>query len=94
MFTLSLSILPRSNDEVAPDMVPVVTLDDDLAVVLNLGPFETPHVALLEIDAQGYDFRVLVGAAALVAAQSLDVILFEFSPKLARAAGSAPAESP
>ena len=82
------------NDAVAPERVPVVTLDADLKVALELGDLsEMPHVALLEVDAQGYDFRVLQGAKALVAAQSLDVILLEFSPKLMRAAGSSPAEA-
>jgi len=53
--------------------VPVTTLDDEVA------HREWGRIDLLKIDAEGYDLRVLRGAHALLAAQDIGVLQFEYN---------------
>jgi FkbM family methyltransferase len=60
--------------------VPMVRLDDVVA----------EHVDLLKIDAQGHDFRVLLGAETLIREHGVDIIHVEFAPRLLESAQSDP----
>lgn len=53
--------------------VPITTLDDEIA------HREWGRIDLLKIDAEGYDLRVLRGAHALLAAQDIGVLQFEYN---------------
>jgi hypothetical protein len=37
------------------------------------------HIDLLKIDAEGFDLHVIEGAAGLLAAQAIDVVMFEYA---------------
>ena len=56
--------------------VPVRTLDSFFEASTR------PHVTLLKIDAQGYDYRVLKGAAKLLSRGHIERLVFEFTPDM------------
>ncbi len=53
--------------------VPVVALDD------YCREHHIPHIDLLKIDAEGYDFNVLSGAQSLLASHAVEVLQFEYN---------------
>lgn len=63
----------QGEPEVAREQVPLTTLDR-YAAQPGLG-----RIALLKIDTQGYDLRVLQGAAALFQAGAVDHVLIELN---------------
>jgi FkbM family methyltransferase len=63
----------RGEPEVSREQVPLTTLDR-YAVLNSLG-----RVALLKIDTQGYDLRVLQGATSLLKTGAVDHVLIELN---------------
>jgi len=43
---------------------------------------EDTHIAFMKVDAQGYDYRVLKGAAGLLSRQKIDILVFEYTPEM------------
>lgn len=49
------------------------------------------QIALLKIDAEGFELEVLTGASRLLSERRIDAILFEYMPAFSRQRGMAPA---
>merc|ERR1712224_1019757 len=67
----------------------VATLTLDQVFFSDTSP---PYIHLLKIDAQGYEFKILRGAAGLMASGALNAVYFEFAREWLRTQGHEPIE--